>query len=182
MTADSRMHVVYAHPTLCRPKPRDASSPKKQTQGIHKSPKPFFMSRLFPLSVVLKVMVFPKVLPRARQQPYMHKQPFTNSLKKEGLRFRVLYTLKLSHSLILACSALSLVTCIKAPVRHSYAEDDMRVAKGGLTLQQQLPAEVWPVQFDSYSSFGHTLTKVNHKILFETLLNHRGFKCFLLRQ
>lgn len=54
--------------TLCRPKPREASSPARQMMGIHRSPRPFFISRLLPLSVVLKVMALPHVLPAARQQ------------------------------------------------------------------------------------------------------------------
>ena len=36
--------------------------------GIHRSPRPFFISRLLPFSVVLKVMALPHVLPAARQQ------------------------------------------------------------------------------------------------------------------
>lgn len=28
----------------------------------------------------------------------------------------------------------------------------------------------------------HTLTKVNHRMLLDTLLNHRGFRCFLFLQ
>ncbi|KAA6417671.1 MAG: hypothetical protein FRX49_12359 [Trebouxia sp. A1-2] len=57
--------------TLCRPKPREASRPRKQTQGIHKSPRPFFISMLVPFTVVLNVMDFPKEEPTARQQPCM---------------------------------------------------------------------------------------------------------------
>lgn len=61
--------IMIIMATLCRPKPREASRPRKQTQGIHKSPRPFFISMLVPFTVVLKVMDFPKEEPTARQQP-----------------------------------------------------------------------------------------------------------------